>query len=250
LEDEKGFMDFEFYQKIIDEAVEKGVKAIKLQSRGEAMLHPNIIDAISYAKTKGIIDIHLTTNATLLREDIWNNFCNAGLDILNFSIDANHKESYENLHGKDSYENKVLKNVAGFLNLKKKQNLLKPFVKIQMVRDKEFEGFFSKYIRPIEHLADAVVAANNFDLLDDPEAIRKTNNQKIPCSWLWQRMVINYDGRVSVCCRDYNCTMIMGDKSREPLEEIWNGPKYSEARKLHLEEKRGQINFCAVCDLF
>jgi len=46
----KGYMDYNLFKKIIDDGSTNGVKAIKLQSRGESMLHPKIIDSIAYAK--------------------------------------------------------------------------------------------------------------------------------------------------------------------------------------------------------
>ena len=59
-------MDFDLYKKIIDEISEMSVPSIKLNWRGEPLLHPNISKCIDYAKRKGILEVIINTNATML----------------------------------------------------------------------------------------------------------------------------------------------------------------------------------------
>lgn len=59
-------MDQNVFYKIIDEISEMGVPSIKLNWRGEPLLHPKLCDFISYAKNKSIIDVSINTNATTL----------------------------------------------------------------------------------------------------------------------------------------------------------------------------------------
>lgn len=249
LESQKGFMDFELYKKIIDEGVVKGVKAIKLQSRGEAMLHPKIEDAIIYAKQKGILDIHLTTNATLLDEKRWPAFLETGLDVLNLSLDPAHKDSFEQINKGHLYH-EVIKNVNGLLSLKKKLDLKRPYVKIQMLQCDDIEKFQSEFIDEMSDLADEMTISPLFELVDEENSSEKTRQVDDPCSYLWQRMVINFNGKVTICCRDYNCCNIMGDIKIQTLEQIWNNEKYTQARQLHLQGMRSKIPFCAVCELY
>ena len=43
-------MDFEMYKQIIDEGSKKGLKAVKLNYRGEPLLYDKLPEAIKYAK--------------------------------------------------------------------------------------------------------------------------------------------------------------------------------------------------------
>jgi len=52
-----GYMDINLYKNLIDQAIDIGVKAIKLNWRGEPTIHKNIIEMIHYAKDKGILDV-------------------------------------------------------------------------------------------------------------------------------------------------------------------------------------------------
>ena len=95
----KGMMKFDLFKKIIDEGVQNGLCAIKLQSRGEAMMHPKIFEFSKYAKSKGIKDIHLTTNGTLfMKPKKFEKFFESGIDKLIFSIDSAHDESIEEIY--------------------------------------------------------------------------------------------------------------------------------------------------------
>ncbi|HVD91108.1 MAG TPA: SPASM domain-containing protein, partial [Vicinamibacterales bacterium] len=55
------------------------------------------------------------------------------------------------------------------------------------------------------------------------------------------------DGRVSLCCADFDGRTILGDVNGASIEEIWNGEPYREARRLHLES--GGPDVCQSCDL-
>ena len=92
----KGLMKWALYKKIIDEGAVKGLAAIKLQVRGESFLHPDLMRCIKYAKEKGIMDVQITTNGTLLDEEKSRKIIESGLDMIIFSLDSNHRISYEN----------------------------------------------------------------------------------------------------------------------------------------------------------
>ena len=54
--------------KLIDQASELGTPSMKFNWRGEPLLHPKLPEIIKYAKTKGILETIINTNATKLDE--------------------------------------------------------------------------------------------------------------------------------------------------------------------------------------
>ncbi len=243
----KGSMDFYLFKKIIDEAVTHGVKAIKMQSRGESALYTYLFDAIIYAKKRGILDIQLTTNATLFNKNNIDKFLSSGLDLLIISIDEDHIESYERLHKNEKYE-VISKNILNLLKIKKERysNLLK--IRLQISSGtKELNPAIMNYRDVFEKYVDSFQISNYFLLNDSDKKIE--NPKKSPCSYPWQRMVINYDGLVTVCCKDFNCSMIMGDVKNNSLQEIWNSKEYINFRDMHISGKRDKIDFCRICNL-
>ena len=66
------------------------------------------------------------------------------------------------------------------------------------------------------------------------------------CKFLWESVVIAWDGRVVPCCFDYDAKMVLGDLKRSSLAEIWNSPAYVELRRAELEG-RNCNPLCANC---
>ena len=56
-----------------------------------------------------------------------------------------------------------------------------------------------------------------------------------------------WDGRVSLCCADFDGRTILGDLNTSTIQEIWNAEPYRAARRQHLES--GGPDICRSCDL-
>jgi radical SAM protein with 4Fe4S-binding SPASM domain len=69
-----------------------------------------------------------------------------------------------------------------------------------------------------------------------------------PCSHLWFSLVIAWDGRVHLCCRDTEGAHIVADTATEELDEIWNGEHFRRLRRLHARGRFAEIEACAPCD--
>ena len=78
-------MKIDFYKKIIDTAAELEIPSVKLNWRGEPLLHPKLHKFIKYAKNKGILDVSINTNATNLNEKKTIELMNKGKNIVLYS---------------------------------------------------------------------------------------------------------------------------------------------------------------------
>ncbi len=68
---------------------------------------------------------------------------------------------------------------------------------------------------------------------------------------LWSQLagsmhVLN-DGRVSVCCRDYQGDLVIGNIQESSPKELWNGPDMLELRRQHIEDDIPWDSLCADC---
>ncbi len=244
-------MKFEIFKKIIDEGSAKGLKAINLNNFGESFFNKNLIKMISYAKSKGVLDVMLHTNGTVMDEKLAEEVINSGLDRIIFSLDSISKELYEKIRVNAKFEDTVEK-VRLFHKIKKKLNAYKPVIRVSMVRmkendheAKEFENFWGPY-------ADEVTYTDyrNQDGLDkeDRYARLKKENKSYSCPALWQRLTINATGEVTACCRDAGKRLTLGKMGNESLTEIWNGKSLDVARNLHEAKKAYEIDACNGCD--
>ena len=82
----KGFMAWELFQKIVDQAAGQ-VHDIYLFHRGEPLLHPRLPEMIDYAEHRGI-PTRIHTNATLLTESLSRRLLSSRLRMISFSFDG------------------------------------------------------------------------------------------------------------------------------------------------------------------
>jgi radical SAM protein with 4Fe4S-binding SPASM domain len=69
--------------------------------------------------------------------------------------------------------------------------------------------------------------------------------EKIPCPQVLSKMSILWDGRVCLCCFDYDGKMVLGDLNKESLREIW-----ARARAIRNRHKKLDFNMplCKDCN--
>ncbi len=68
-----------------------------------------------------------------------------------------------------------------------------------------------------------------------------------PCSDLWRRMFVWFDGKVNPCDTDYKSVLLVGNKEANSISQIWKNDLYQKLRTEHLENKRHKINPCQKC---
>ena len=73
------------------------------------------------------------------------------------------------------------------------------------------------------------------------------NKLEEPCTDLWRRMFVWWDGKVNPCDVDYKSSLSIGSIKNDGLDELWQSDIYNEIRKSHINKKRGSKNPCAAC---
>jgi MoaA/NifB/PqqE/SkfB family radical SAM enzyme len=66
------------------------------------------------------------------------------------------------------------------------------------------------------------------------------------CTRPFEQMYIAYDGRAVLCCQDWMLEEVMGDVTKQSLDDIWNGKIYMQKRAELLKLDRQGL--CAKCD--
>lgn len=241
----KGFMDFALFKKCIDEGTKKGLCSIKLQYRGEPLLHPRIVDMVKYAKDKGVIEVMFNTNATLLTEEKARGLINAGLDKIICSIDGCTKEIYESVRIGAKFET-VLNNIKRLQELKKEMNSETPIVRIQMVDTPKNHDQIDDYLKFWGAIAEQV-AIEDMNDYHDKENKNFIISKKFRCSQPWQRLFVLWNGDITLCCGDVYSKMIMGNAKKDSISKIWKGDRLNNIRGLILKGEAHKIKICNNC---
>lgn len=244
---EEGKMSFGLFRKIIGEATEQNIRRVAFHIAGEPLLHPKLEEMIEYAKTSGIPETQLTTNASLLTKEKAGKLLDAGVDYVFISIDGGTKELYEQIRGL-SYET-VIRNLKNFVSLLREREVRGPIVNIRLIEfsdiQKEVEKFKKDWRELTADLPNVSVEEKKFSSMgqqissDSMERLKDVgkrkiqdsfekptlydqlfNNQAILCSQIYNWMNIHYDGNVTGCCFDMNKHLSLGDACSSSLYEI------------------------------
>ncbi len=248
-----GFMDFSLFKRIIDEGIKNDLFSIKLSLRGEPLLHRQLADMVRYAKERGIIDIYFNTNASLLTEEIAVKLMDAGLDRVSVSFEGTTKEVYEKYRVGANFET-VIANVRRLREIRDaRKSALQ--IRVQTVLLPELKHSFSDYVKFWEQIADEVSyldARRETQVRPHPELLK--NNSQIEAKWacpfLWQRMMILWDGSVFPCLmhgvRDME-EMKLGNAATESISSMWNSEKSARIRALHKDGRSEELGACLIC---
>lgn len=228
---------------IIDQASELGVPSIKFNWRGEPLLHPKLPEFISYAKSKGILETIINTNAVTLSKKKSIELIDSGLDFMIYSFDGGTKNTYEKMRPgrfkKNEFDN-VYDNIRNFNELKNKMSSPFPWTKIQMILTEdtfyEQEDFYSLFSDCVDEVTVTQYserggklsemgesfsrryqdAIETCDLPDGTPYMRLSNGdlflsqRRVACHQPFQRLMVTYDGRVAMCCYDWGAMHPVG----------------------------------------
>lgn len=236
------FMDFNLYKKIVDEIATK-VYALRLSWRGESTLHPKFIEAVAYAKQKGIKEVSFLTNGSKLTLDFFIQLVHAGIDWISISVDG--LDEIYNTIRKPLKSNETLQRITDIYNYKVANNLKKPVIKIQSIWPaikEDPENFYNTYA-PI---SDLIAFNPIIDYLGNDQDIMYENN--FFCPQLYQRIFIASNGLAYMCNSDEIGKHPIGNSNNETVYSIWHGKILSQMRTMHAQ-KNGfmQLDICKSC---
>jgi MoaA/NifB/PqqE/SkfB family radical SAM enzyme len=238
----QGIMTVELFRKIVDECVELGITHVRMHNYGEAFIDKELVDKVRYAKQKGIREVGVISNGSLISESVARGMIEAGLDAINISVDAAGKEVFESTRLGLKYD-KVIANIERLVRIRAESGKRRPKLILSFVRQNNSadEQAFIEHWRAI---ADKVHIT---DLHNWAGTLNTESDVNYPCYRPWLTFTVLWDGRVSLCCADFDGKIILGDLNTSSIRDIWNAGPYRDARRQHLES--GGPDICRACDL-
>ena len=248
-----GNIAFKLFKKIIDESVQYGKRGvITLHKDGEPLLHPGLGKMIVYAKKKRAAHIlRLSTNALLLDEAKSKELILSGLDAITISLDGTNEETYRKIRGGDYH--KVVNNTLRFIKIRNDMCRTRPWVTLQMIKTTDTVGQISHFKELWEPVADAIEIKEFLNwggAIPTEEGLVLNSYSREPCLDLWSYLTINWDGRVSICCLDFDCKCTIGDANNQSLKNIWDGKCINKYRLTHLDCLWQQAPLCEGCNVW
>jgi hypothetical protein len=238
----QGIMDMALFTKIVDECAGLGISHIRMHNYGEAFVDKRLPEKIGYAKSRGIPEVGVITNGSLLGPEVAQAVIEAGLDAINISLDAAGRDTFESTRLGLKYD-KVIANVEGLVRLRRELGRTRPKLILSFVRQDnsaEEQAF-------IDHWSAVADKIHVTELHNWAGTLRRRADVNFPCYRQWLTFTVLWDGRVSLCCADLDGHVVLGDLNTQTIAEIWNGDAYRRVRREQLES--GGPAICRNCDL-
>ncbi len=254
----KGRIDMNLYKKILDE-LGPYLFTINLCNWGEPFLNPDLPEMIEYAKRYNTV-VGLSTNLNHLPDRAAENVINSAIDIIVISLDGVTQEAYSKYRIGGDVQ-KVFENIEKLSYYIKREDK-----KTMLV----WQYLVNRYNET--QLKDAEKIASELGIIFQPSPMRSSMGKELllplhervqemkewlpenpdyrkyqldieqaaktkqtTCKWLWDTMVINWDGSISPCCgvfeKKWDFGNITLDNKSSP-RKAWNSLKYILARRL------------------
>jgi radical SAM protein with 4Fe4S-binding SPASM domain len=235
---QQGFMKESLFKKIVSELPMES-RRIYLYKTGEALLHPHIIEMMSYLKIKRpSYEIALNTNAVRMTKKIAIALLDH-TDYIGISIYGITKDSYKFAHRRDHFD--IVLNNIDFLHSEYKRRKETKKIYFYIVRcranmnfsDEEIFNFFTSRYPYFNVGINGLF--NFYNILDDIKFDFSENIQEhlLPkCIIPYTVMPITWDGKIVSCIADPYEQNIMGDVSISSIQNVWNNEKYQNYRSM------------------
>ena len=248
---QKGSMSMNLFKKIIKQ-IKNAAKAIQLYWMGEPLLCPDLFAMIKYAKAHTAAKIIISTNGSLLTTDNIQLLLSSGVDKIIISCDASGSQKIYSKIRKGGNINKLNENIENLLIAAEGLPIKIELQFIEMYENKsELETFRNRWKnRNCEITVSCLYdwAGQMPTLADQSDNLSPVRNSaRVPCTDLWNKMCIHYNGEVSLCCFDYASNVTLGDANKLGLKKIWNGKKINEIRNKHLQGEFS-MPLCGQCN--
>ena len=239
--EQMGDIDIALFRRIIDEGAEKGLMSLKLSYRGEPLLHKRIAELVSYGKHKGLLDIYFNSNGMLLSKDMSARLMDAGLDRISISVEGIDPIAFERERRGAKFD-RILKNIEDLMALKQQRGVSFPKVRVQTVYLPQID--LNTYREFWRTRCDEVAAIDFKDVVNREDNLR---SEDWACPQLWQRMTIEFNGRIMPCNNDDYGKLSPGNAENKSIYESWHDPIVEKARQLHKQGQSHQVTACQGC---
>ena len=151
----------------------------------------------------------------------------AGLDAINISMDAAGKEVFESTRVGLNYD-KVVANIERLIRIARRSRQA-PAEADSLVRPPEQLGRGAA--RSSTHWGAKADKIHITDLHNWAGTLNQESDVNFPCYRPWLTFTVLWDGRVSLCCADFDGREVLGDLRTQTIKDVWNSDAYRQVRR-------------------
>jgi len=257
-----GMLDYDLYTRFIDE-VAPHTAVIMYYFMGEPFLNKRSYEMIRYARQKDIY-VETCSNGDYVDPT---GVIYSDINQISIQIGGMTQRTHEMYRVRSDLA-RVMRNLEGMLDARRRHPASNVQIDVGFIVMKHNEHEVPEFVRWAKEIGvdranviDPCVRtiAEGHDLLPedrrywfyDEEAFSRgvLKPKHLPdneCTWVWNSVMINWDGGVVPCCRDTHGTHLFGNVFATPLREIWNGEPMRVFRRRIVTDQR-DVDICRLC---
>lgn len=252
----KDLMTLDVFKKFADDLLNfpGQVKLLRVCGNGDPLMNKDLLPMLEYAHEHRVVQrIELITNGLLLTPDLIENLPRFVQRIV-FSIEGLNPEEYQRFCGARIDFEKLLDNV-GAVYASRGHCVVHVKTHHQAVPTKEKEGeflalfdrrcneIFIEKLVPMWPQLNIQFSTNEFRWGEADVVARRV------CAQIFKGVQVQADGEVVPCCVDWKRVNVLGNICREPLRNIWNGPRLRKLQMEHLGGNKWRTEPCKDCTM-
>jgi MoaA/NifB/PqqE/SkfB family radical SAM enzyme len=241
--------------KLVDEVREHGrgfTQYIRYSSNGEPLVHPHAYEMIDEAVRRSGVYVTLTTNGTIMNEQRTTRLLEAGVHMIDISIDAHQPDTYAKIRRNGKLEvtrSNVLRLIGWVREARAATKVVVSFVEQSenAAEADDFERFWT------DHGADSVIirrrhsASGSLIAVADLKRAATATTPRRPCLYPWERIGLTAGGHLAFCPSDWVHGSRLADYRTTTIRETWQGIEYARLREAHVTNDYRAHGFCGQC---
>lgn len=247
------YLDPGLNEKMADEVARHGhglTHYIRYASNGEPLTHPQGYDMIEHAVKHSGVYVTLTTNGTIMNEKRTTRLLDAGVHMIDISIDAHTAETYARIRvgGRlDTTRGNVLRLLSWVREGRAQTKVVVSFVEQEANRaeTQDFENYWRD--QGVDYVIIRRLHSCSGAMPGLASEHRQQSATRRPCLYPWERIAINARGDLAFCPSDWVHGSVIADYRQTTIAETWQGEFYRRLRQAHLDNDYSRHAFCGQC---
>jgi len=246
------YMPISTFKRLVDECVQHDCPSIGLSFINEPLMDPDFLERLAYVTEKGIMDVHLNSNAMLLTPEISNHILDSGVTRVCFSLDASTKETFQKMRPNLEWE-VVKNNVETFIKMRNERGQSLPLVRVSFllndINSHEVDSFKEHWMGVADYVSVqrfVPISTKKEDKLSQFIDEAPTEGKQ-SCSYLWESLFVHGDGVVVPCAAHRSRFISVGNINESSLYDIWHSDAMNELRDALRKGDLESTKLCASC---
>lgn len=249
-----GFMEPQNFEMILRQLKGIGINTVGLHTVGEPFMYKNLEELFEIAERYGF-GIWLSTNGQFPQriEQLYRRFPNSA-NSYRLSIDGATPKIFEFIRRGASFD-KLIESLETIHKINHEKPNYRIYLSIDSVLSMSnmfeapiFFKAFVKYCWPENiyfHIINGLSPDTTYFWKEFPFSGLIRYN--VPCCMPFRNIYFTYGGKATLCCRDYEEELVIGDIGEKSILELWNSPEAESIREKHLNPDKMDIKACSKC---